>query len=419
MTLRNSASGACTTGTTLASSTGGSINTTATYAFAVHGTREATCLRGFDSAGQSSIGHLARLWFFDHPLLEEVEAASGLIVEVTEDRLLFALGGPTGLGFPIGIRVRAAGTEEIIFDSPTILMDDAMLTSAGLFGIFKVLDGGWLDYLYDYRSDGTLFDLGAQPAIGDLKTAGPYVSYLEHQGFGEWDLLRRNLDTDTTETIVFDVASSGHQLLPDGSMIYSDSTTLGLVHFDGVAHTPIVSDPPLDYRQPRLDDEVLAYVKRRFTLPATNEYTVAVFDDGVETEFNPLGVNTSNDFRLAGNWVAFERAGAMGQDQVWLRSPDGTETQVTFFSGNSNIGHLNDRGQLTFNTVMPDGLHEFLHTGYTAQPVDLGLQTSSPTRWLGDQLYKSMGRKLFKLRIDYFADGFESGDLATWDQVVN
>ncbi len=419
--MRNSTSWeACTNTTPIVSNGGPVLNQTANVASFDHGDRLSTCIQGTDSAGQ--IGHrLVHLWNIDHPLFSEVDSTGGWIVDVSQDHLLFTGEITPGFGELVGVKDRGTGIETTVFDDLNTLLESpfAQLTPLGLIAPVKLLAGGPTEHLWDWRNEGTLFDIGAFRA-SDLQTRDLWASWVEGVSvpptLTDYHLTRRDLVNETNQLIATDISNVGTSLAPDGSIIYVAPSRTELMRFDGGTVTSLISDPPHIYASPRTDGGAVAYKKMRQATPNTLEFAIAYLKDGVETLLTPFSVDTPFRFELDGDWLAFGRLDVSGVDQVWLRAPDGTETQASFFATNSRVHSVSSCGALTFSSGT-NNADLYLHTPYSNLPVRIG-SSQDEAFWFDGHLFLATGSKLFEVNIEIFSNDFESGNTNPWPVVV-
>ena len=92
-------------------------------------------------------------------------------------------------------------------------------------------------------------------------------------------------------------------------------------------------------------------------------------------------------------WVAYIQKGTTGQDQIWVRSPDGDRIQRTFFGSSSKIEVLNPKGELILNN---GGVKYLSQPG--RQLLELG-RFIGQSAWSADHWAVTIGSTLFALHL--------------------
>ena len=106
------------------------------------------------------------------------------------------------------------------------------------------------------------------------------------------------------------------------------------------------------------------------------------------------GAAIGADYQLNQGWLAFTR-NATGAAQVWRRSPDGINTQLTFYGTDSAIAALAPNGEVLFY----NGSQLFLSKGSGPPwPVAYAAPSSGLTFfWQSDRWLAALGRSLYQL----------------------
>ncbi|OGW42606.1 MAG: hypothetical protein A2132_07495 [Nitrospirae bacterium RBG_16_43_11] len=97
------------------------------------------------------------------------------------------------------------------------------------------------------------------------------------------------------------------------------------------------------------------------------------------------------DYQLNSGWIAFTKSGSDSTLQVWVRSPSGQETKITFWGTSSRIGALSPDGEVTFingNRMYLSG------PGLTTTEIGSSLGRSF---WQDGQWYVTIGGSLFRV----------------------
>jgi hypothetical protein len=243
--------------------------------------------------------------------------------------------------------------------------------------------------------------IGAAPPPVDPKTKiqGDWIAY--HDG-GIWAGL-----SNMVTHLAYGIQSDGHRTLAlaqDGTL-YTDpvryySRERGWFYAvmklkDGVV-TPVMDEVKgrkietefISNSDPYWDGEHIFYTKR----DPLRGYALIKLADGVETiiagwnDYAPV-------YTALEGWVAYIQKGTTGQDQIWVRSPDGDRIQRTFFGSSSKIEMLNPKGELILNN---GGVKYLSQPG--RQLLELG-RFIGQSAWSADHWAVTIGSTLFALHL--------------------
>jgi hypothetical protein len=131
------------------------------------------------------------------------------------------------------------------------------------------------------------------------------------------------------------------------------------------------------------------------------------------TVFQRKNIFGAFPYLIANGWIAFTRPGAQGQHQVWIRSPEGVERQVTFFSQNSYLMALRQDGAVLTGLTSSSNPREsappekiyFIDHGSPPQLLSGNLGTFS---FEGEELHAFAGNTLFRLQTEGLPIGMSS-----------
>jgi hypothetical protein len=90
-------------------------------------------------------------------------------------------------------------------------------------------------------------------------------------------------------------------------------------------------------------------------------------------------------------WVAYLKIGGLGQSHVWIRSPSGSEYQLTFYGNSSSIDKVSDYGE---TAIINDNSRYLITPGNNPRRTNssLGKAYSNSGGW-----YLTIGRELFQV----------------------
>jgi len=249
------------------------------------------------------------------------------------------------------------------------------------------------------ESNPRLRTIGPAPPPGDpkVKIEGDWIAY--HDG-GIWAGL-----SNTVTHVAYGIQSDGPRTLAltaDGTL-YTDpvryfSQERGWFYAvmklkDGVV-TPVMDEVTGSKSEtefisnfgPFWDGQHILYIKR----DPERGYALIQLANGVEMMI--AGWNESMpSFTALNGWVAYTQKGTSGQDQIWMRAPDGSKAQRTFFGSSSRIEVLNPSGELILSNA------GFKYLSQPGTPLlELG-QYIGQTSWNNDRWTVAIGGTLFAL----------------------
>jgi len=356
-------------------------------------------LVAFDSAGQETCVQ-REVYVESSTRLLPVESVPGRIFDFDAQRILF-LEGST-----LKIRDRATVLDTTVLDDPDHAPTLGYLTPTGAVFVDQPasVTGAWI---YDWN-EGQLLDVGPPNSVSSLRVRGDY---------GIWNdgilLHLRHFPTAQDDVIATDAGNWKNDLTPDGTVAYWNRD-YQIFCVQGGISTQLTSDVDLWNVYPVTDGVNTVYKKIRDQVGA-DEYQVALHSPAGETLLTPA---TTKDvlspplgYAVSNGWVAFTREGSGGQWQVWLRSPGGVESQLTFWGDESRIDSLSSAGVVV---VQHQKRLHLASPGAPALPeTEIGSALGESV-WVDATLYRVVGRTLFVLDLPFFEDGFESGDLTAW-----
>lgn len=227
-------------------------------------------------------------------------------------------------------------------------------------------------------------------SMSALRVAGDYASFIGKPGeSGEVNRWRFSTTTLVNQIVNGDADQAVNEL---GDVYWK--ATDWLPHRiwrkkKGMHALPISTDDS-QWHQGLLVDGTRALYTRR-TDPGFQSGQLVLHDGDAEIqvrEYQPYSV-VGLDYRLAGEWVAFNRQGTSGQRQAWVRDPAGVETKASPFADDSRLEALADDGTLMF--TVDD--RRYLWRG-SGTPDDVGAAQGRPVH-RGGQWFLLLGNTLF------------------------
>lgn len=347
-----------------------------------------------DSANQEVTQ--SRYIFVDsNPLLHEVDTVNGDIVSYGYGKIFYFEDNDKGSKI-LKAKDSITNREDFITDDLKGSIADMGKYDRGKYleDIFPTKNGAIFSvtnssYLYLWHN-GNLTQLGEGE---NLKVKGDYAIW----GFNG-DCWWLDLKTGEKKKII-DFVSDGHNsnfseyfengdVGTDGSVIYVN--TVGMfVYRDGVKSKLNLNE--YYYTSEPLTDGTNILFKDGNSLKVySNEKLTSLVDSD-----SPIGDNYSGkQYQMNKGWIAYIKKGGSGQGQVWLRTPDGDEKQLTHFGSTSYIYSLSDNGEV----ILVNNDNMYFSKFDTENPIKVS--SSLKKMYITNHiLYTSMGRYLFQVKV--------------------
>ena len=258
-----------------------------------------------------------------------VDSVEGTIVDFDDTRTLYY-----GTDYRMRIKNRTDGTETIINDPPNDGLGMSLLTPAG--ALMRAFCGKDCSRYFLWNS-GQLKDTGIWASTDYFAQTNGKYAFSGYTG----DLI----DTETGKIRNFGRVGNV-ALAADGSFVAANNEGLTLFQPDGTSRQLIKTR--LEYRSLVSDGK---------TVLLTNQRDILKYADGSLTEISKSIsdhdiTSPHSDFEINQGWIAYTKPTPSGRRQIFLESPQGTVTQVTYFNGNPKIRALNEHGTLaiTYNS---------------------------------------------------------------------
>jgi hypothetical protein len=325
------------------------------------------------------------------PRFQPIEYFAGPILDVNEERVLSSeAAGATRFLRVLDRRtdsVQVIATNFAPYPKPALTATGVLffLENSPTNQIIDLNDGEYLDLTGE-------FPVTSQPAA---EVNGRYglLSRSEYDGNGAATFIR-DFVARTNAIISLggnytDIATNGTAVFASDRIYQFRTGELRIV----VAHTNVL------YHMLRTDGtnslwfefNALSSYDTPGTLWAETDEGVSQLGSGYKY-FDVLNGITS--VALNNGWIAFPRPGAQGQQQIWLRSPQGEESQGTFFAQGSTLRALREDGAILVSYGFPAKL-TLIERGKA--PMTLGPDLGSNYFFEGEKLRAVIGNVLFDI----------------------
>jgi hypothetical protein len=348
-------------------------------------------IRAKDAHGRESAVNRALAVVTNPALTEVADADSGFILDADAERLL------VGLGNSLRLVNRSSGASTTIFTADSTTIRDTHLTPSGALFVTEDRHSGidilQREQLHEFR-DGVLSTLDTGD-IKDVQVEGGFAAWRGDRGSR---LMWRNLTTGTSQQVwdpapVMDLAPNGDVVFvrgyygtdptpPPGEVFrFRNGTTEQITNnaAGGLAAGLVATDGD------RIVEE-LGTVGAPEGLPFK---TVLLDPTGDVVLATGVVVSQPAQFLANGGWVAFRRFDMAGVGQVWVRSPEGVETQLSF-QGNftPNMRMLSGNGEV---------LYDYLTRASPSLPAARVAGASAVPIYIDGALHVALGASLFRV----------------------
>jgi hypothetical protein len=369
-----------------------SLNQTVSLA-AFDGTADNLVIQATDTAGQA-VSSTRPIFVDASPRLQAVISVSGRILDVQPDRLLF-LDDSSGTSV-LKIHDNSSGQDGIVVNDASLVPDYGFLTPAGAMFTTRAQGVNARPTLYDWRN-GTLINLGSPDSSSSLKVTGNYAIWNESN-----TLYLRDLVAGSTVTAATSAGNTQNDVAANGDVVYWSYPDYSVWRYRGGVATQLTHDnsTTLWNTYPVTDGTNVVY-RKHSPCCSGQTYAIAMYGASGEVILVParsVEVTPGRDYQAANGWMAFTRPSPSGPRQVWVRSPAGQETQLSFFGSFSSIDALAPDGQVVFL----NGNRLYL-AGPGLPASDIGAQFGAVYPRLSSsyaqngQWFRAIGRTLFRV----------------------
>lgn len=319
-------------------------------------------------------------------VLTEVETVSGSIFDVEPNRILFL--DNAGADLILKIRNRVTDEDTTIPVIPGKVPQYGFLTPKG--AIIIAQDNG--SRLYEWR-DGSFANIDFPNSNNyvnskySLKVIGNYAIWNM-----EKTLILRDLLSGTNTIVSTNTGNTANDVATNGDVVYW-AYDYAVYRYSGGTTTRLTNDSTLWNTYPLTDGINVVY--RKHTSCCDNQtYAIVMYGNSGEKTLASARSQEPNpgfDYQLNNGWIAFTKSGSDSKLQVWVHSPSGQETKLTFWGTSSSIAALSPEGEVTFI----NGNRMYL-SGPGLNAIEIG-PSLGRSFWQNGQWYVTIGRSLFRV----------------------
>jgi hypothetical protein len=291
------------------------------------------------------------------PRLAVTAVVPGRLLDVAADRMLYLFDDGTDAP-PLRIGDRSSGQDTPIELPLGVRPHDGYLSPGGAIFVAGPSDRSTFPSVYRF----------SRGALTVLEPPDSCVSLFARGNDGIWTARRLVAQADTIALvrrdlvagIDVDVASArlgymGVDVAANGDVVYGTETagSYKMHRYRAGATTQTSAGGTLSSVSPLRDATDVVYVRQTPPPCCTpGSYAIILHYSGAELSLTPMQLRSSPrpglDYQVHNGYAAFTRDDGVGASQVWLRGPDGTLTQLSFFGSTSSIDGLAPTGELTF-----------------------------------------------------------------------
>jgi hypothetical protein len=318
--------------------------------------------RAMDSVGQTRQTYRTIHVQSSSNLVEIASVSSGRITDVLGDRVLFETFA-TDVVPPdywqrqkLHLKTRSDGVESLLFSKTNLHLLASALAPAGAVLVASGSPfGGYVTgyALYQIRDGSEVLHNTHGLTQITLKADGQYAAWGWGHGLGfARTIYRTDLQTTNTVAVPGDLGSGAldYDVADNGDIVFAQGNGYGSHNIYRYRNgtnflLATISDSHEQSTNqllaPRTDGSNVFYLQ----ITPTNQMLKKLDAHGETTIATGNTIATS--YRMQNGWVAYLR-NATGTDQVWRYSPNGVNTQLTFFGSNSSLAGLAPNGEVAF-----------------------------------------------------------------------
>jgi len=301
-----------------------------------------------DAAGQVGLTRVP-VYVEPSPRLMETFRAAGLLLDESPSRALFT--DDTG---QVCLYDKSSGVTTILLGGQQYETFSGQLTSLGAIFLSQPLPAPAIDdwNVYEWRN-GALLTLGKPTDSRSFHVAGDYATWFGiRTGSATQALYLRDHGAGSTIEVETQATDDGGGVWTNGDLVYRGPSDQ-IWRYRGGVKTAVGTVPPLPARiLPMTDGVNVAYA-----LETAGPTSTWLITSGGQIPLDPgssapapgsLGFLTYRSYAVNNGWTAFTRSALDGSRNLWLRRPDGTQTQMTFYGDRVGIMALNGDGRVAF-----------------------------------------------------------------------
>lgn len=331
------------------------------------------------SAGRQRVTIERQVYVEGSPRLDLSTSLGGnaQILDVSPDRVL-AFDSTSGT-ISLKSHDRQTGLDQVLFSEPGARPTSGFLSPGGAIFVDDRHPGA----LYESRN-GTMTSLGSIDSRNSLRVAGAFAIWSSRTV-----LTRRDLATGTNVVVATDAGNINNDVAANGDVVYWTSSYDIVRVRDGVP-VNITSDGATTTEvYPVTDGSVIVY-----RLGGT-EPGVAAFIDGGAIQ---LASGLELSYLVNNGWIAFTRPVPGGIQQVFLRSPEGEERQMSLLSVGAALEALAPNGALMLKTGPGWSRRLLVLAGDEAdEAIDIGSSRIGRGLFVGSDAYVAIAGALFRV----------------------
>jgi CarboxypepD_reg-like domain len=309
-------------------------------------------------------------------------AGSGTLLDATATQLL-SVDGNADVGLPtdtLRLIDRGTGQSTVIYNA---LRERAREGALFPGGVIFLTQGEFTGVVREWRN-GALSELATG---GGLTVKSPFAIWSTTDA-----LIRRELTSGTNVTVIqgqprADVAPNGDVAWGgEDIFLFRDGSNTQLTNNggDGFVNTFPVTDG------------INVVYQRVSVLPSSLTASILLASPGdditLADDQSSFGPEPGNDYQVADGWIAFGRLDVTSTQQIWRRSPDGEEAQVSAFGQPSTIEAMGPDGEVVFTSNATGTVRRYrARVGESPEDVSTGL--GKPV-YIDGQLHLMMGATL-------------------------
>lgn len=277
-----------------------------------------------------------RIYVESSARLDEIESVNGKIWDIDSQRILFLdEKGETSI---LKILDRATSQEIIVVTDPIIKPKYGFLTPNGAIFLYY---SGHNPRIYDWQN-GVLVDVGHGTTA--LKVAGRYAIWSVDTTL----YLRDLLNAETVQVSSNNVGNCENDIAENGVVVFWGGSYDIYVYQDESINQ-LTNDSYYWNTYPLTDGDHFVY-RKHDPCCGSQLYSIVLYENSNEVILSPERSSEpypDRDYALNNGWIVFDKTSTSGQLQLWRRSPEGEDNQITFYGTSSFIDSVGPDGTVT------------------------------------------------------------------------
>lgn len=242
---------------------------------------------------------------------------------------------------------------------------------------------------YDWNN-GNISILGNINNANSLKIAGKHAIWSD-----QTSLFYRNLETKISKKINANAGNNNNSISENGKIAFWDMT-YNVYSYSNEITTKLTSNAANKWNTYPLSDGNKVVYRNSDPCCNSQNFIIKLADEKGIVELsnmNKIEPLPNINYQIRNGYIAYTKIGGNNNYNIWLRDSMSNQTQMTYYSENSDIEFLDTNGNIIFNK----GGKRYISIN-KGQTIEL-TSAIGKTYYQNNNYFVSIGRSLFKLNI--------------------